>query len=31
MKSKYGSADYRAAQGVMRDVLVRLLAEQYDG
>jgi pimeloyl-ACP methyl ester carboxylesterase len=29
MKAKYGSADYRAAQGVMRDVLVRILAEQY--
>jgi pimeloyl-ACP methyl ester carboxylesterase len=30
MKSKYGSADYRAAQGVMRDVLVRILAERYE-
>ncbi len=30
MRARYGSADYRAAQGVMRDVLVRLLAEQYD-
>jgi pimeloyl-ACP methyl ester carboxylesterase len=29
MKRNYGSADYRAASGVMRDVLVRLLAEQY--
>ena len=29
MRGKYGSADYRAAKGVMRDVLVRLLAEQY--
>jgi pimeloyl-ACP methyl ester carboxylesterase len=30
MKSKYGSPDYRAAQGVMRDVLVRTLAERYE-
>jgi pimeloyl-ACP methyl ester carboxylesterase len=30
MKSKYGSPDYRAAQGVMRDVLVRILAERYE-
>ena len=29
MRGKYGSADYRAASGVMRDVLVRLLSEQY--
>jgi pimeloyl-ACP methyl ester carboxylesterase len=29
MRGRYGSADYRAAKGVMRDVLVRLLAEQY--
>jgi pimeloyl-ACP methyl ester carboxylesterase len=29
MRNKHGSADYRAAQGVMRGVLVRLLAEQY--
>ena len=29
MRKRYGSADYRAAHGVMRDVLVRLLAEQY--
>ncbi len=29
MRDRYGSADYRAAKGVMRDVLVRLLAEQY--
>jgi pimeloyl-ACP methyl ester carboxylesterase len=28
-KNRYGSADYRAAQGVIRDVLVRLLAEDY--
>lgn len=30
MRNRYGSADYRAASGVMRDVLVRLLAERYD-
>jgi len=29
MRSRYGSSDYRAAQGVMRDVLVRLLSERY--
>jgi pimeloyl-ACP methyl ester carboxylesterase len=29
MRNRYGSSDYRAAQGVMRDVLVRLLAEHY--
>jgi pimeloyl-ACP methyl ester carboxylesterase len=29
MQEKYGSPDYRAAQGVMRGVFVRLLAEQY--
>ena len=29
MRNRYGSADYRAASGVMRDVLVRLLAESY--
>ncbi|MDA8040295.1 MAG: alpha/beta hydrolase [Actinomycetota bacterium] len=29
-RQRYGSADYRAATGVMREVLVRLLAEQYD-
>lgn len=28
-RQRYGSADYRAAQGVMRDVLVRTLAEDY--
>ncbi len=28
-KNKYGSPDYRAAQGVMRDVFVKILAEQY--
>jgi pimeloyl-ACP methyl ester carboxylesterase len=29
LRNRYGSPDYRAAQGVMRDVFVRLLAEQY--
>ena len=29
-RQRYGSADYRAAQGVMRDVLVRLVNERYD-
>lgn len=29
-RRRYGSADYRAAQGVMRDVLVRLVNERYD-
>jgi pimeloyl-ACP methyl ester carboxylesterase len=29
MRQRYGSPDYRAASGVMRDVFVRLLAEQY--
>jgi pimeloyl-ACP methyl ester carboxylesterase len=29
-RQRYGSADYVAAQGVMRQVLVRLLAERYD-
>ncbi len=29
MRNRYGSADYRAAQGVMREVFVRVLAEQY--
>ena len=28
-RNRYGSADYRAATGVIRDVLVKLLAEQY--
>jgi pimeloyl-ACP methyl ester carboxylesterase len=28
-RNRYGSPDYRAAQGVMRDVFVRVLAEQY--
>jgi pimeloyl-ACP methyl ester carboxylesterase len=30
MRRRFGSADYRAAQGVMRDVLVRLVNERYD-
>ena len=29
LRNKYGSPDYRAAQGVMRGVFVRLLAEEY--
>jgi len=29
-RRRYGSADYRRAQGVMRDVLVTLLAEHYE-
>ena len=29
-RRRYGSADYRAAEGVMRDVLVRLVNERYD-
>jgi len=29
LRDKHGSPDYRAAQGVMRDVFVRVLAEQY--
>jgi pimeloyl-ACP methyl ester carboxylesterase len=29
-RQRYGSADYRAAQGVMRDVLVRVVNERYD-
>ena len=29
MRKRYGSADYRAAEGVMRDVLVKVLAEDY--
>jgi pimeloyl-ACP methyl ester carboxylesterase len=29
LRNKFGSPDYRAAQGVMRGVFVRLLAEQY--
>ena len=30
MRRRYGSADYRAAQGVMRGVLVAALKESYD-
>jgi len=29
-RQRHGSADYRAAQGVMRDVLVRLVNERYE-
>jgi pimeloyl-ACP methyl ester carboxylesterase len=29
MKKKRGSADYRAANGVMRDVLVKVINEEY--
>ena len=29
MRQKYGSADYRAATGTMRDVFVRLVNEDY--
>jgi len=29
-RQRYGSADYRASEGVMREVLVRTLAETYD-
>jgi pimeloyl-ACP methyl ester carboxylesterase len=29
-RQRHGSADYRAAQGVMREVLVRLVNERYD-
>lgn len=29
-RSRYGSDDYRAAEGVMRAVLVRVLAERYE-
>jgi pimeloyl-ACP methyl ester carboxylesterase len=29
-RQRYGSADYVAAQGVMRQVLVKLLAERYE-
>ncbi len=29
-RRKYGSADYRAAEGVMRDVLVRVVNETYE-
>ncbi len=30
MKQRYGSADYRAATGVMRDVLVKAIAEERE-
>jgi pimeloyl-ACP methyl ester carboxylesterase len=29
-RERFGSADYRAARGVMREVLVRVLAENYE-
>jgi pimeloyl-ACP methyl ester carboxylesterase len=29
-RQKYGSADYRAAAGIMRAVFVRLVGERYD-
>jgi pimeloyl-ACP methyl ester carboxylesterase len=29
-RRRYGSEDYRAAEGVMRDVLVRMVNERYD-
>ncbi|HXQ44512.1 MAG TPA: alpha/beta hydrolase [Acidimicrobiales bacterium] len=29
-RQRYGSADYRAAEGIMRDVFVRLVLEHYD-
>ena len=29
-RQRYGSADYRAAEGVMRQVLVATLAERYE-
>jgi len=29
-RQRHGSADYRAAQGVMRDILVTVVNEQYD-
>ncbi|HLX88840.1 MAG TPA: alpha/beta hydrolase, partial [Acidimicrobiales bacterium] len=29
-RQRYGSADYRAAHGVMRNVLVRTVGERYD-
>jgi pimeloyl-ACP methyl ester carboxylesterase len=31
LRQRYGSDDYRAASGVMRDILVRTLAEDYTG
>jgi len=30
-RRRYGSSDYRAAEGIMREVLVRSLAEHYEG
>ncbi|MDP7067928.1 MAG: alpha/beta hydrolase [Acidimicrobiales bacterium] len=30
LRDKYGSADYRAASGVMRDILVRVVNESYE-
>ncbi|MGH9046180.1 MAG: alpha/beta fold hydrolase [Acidimicrobiales bacterium] len=30
LRNRYGSTDYKAAQGVMRQVLVRLVNEQYE-
>jgi pimeloyl-ACP methyl ester carboxylesterase len=30
LRQRFGSADYRAAEGVMRDVLVRVVNERYD-
>lgn len=30
LRQRYGSADYRAARGVMRGVLVRVVAEHYE-
>jgi len=30
LRQRYGSADYRAAQGIMRQVLVRAVNERYD-
>ena len=29
-RSRYGSADFRAAQGIMRQVLSRVVAESYE-
>ena len=30
LRQRYGSADYKAAEGIMRQVLVRLVNERYD-
>jgi pimeloyl-ACP methyl ester carboxylesterase len=30
LRQRYGSADYRAAEGIMRQVLVRAVNERYD-